>query len=78
MQDTRIPRAIFFGWLYQPLPMIRAKEEIERLTHRDLKGIHLDEDEWYNKATTSRYGGHLVVLVLKATENKWLLNHQYL
>ena len=55
--------------------MIRAKEEIERLTHRDLKGIHLDEDEWYNKATTSRYGGHLVVLVLRTTENN-LYNNQ--
>ena len=48
---------------------IRAKEEMERLIRRDLKDMNLDEDKWYNKATTSRHGGHLVVLVLRTTEN---------
>ena len=58
----------------KPQPQSGPKE-MERLIRRDLKDMNLDEDEWYNKATTSRHGGHLVVLVLRTTENN-LYNNQ--
>ena len=43
MQDTRIPKATFFGWLCQPHPRSGPKRRWKGVIWRDLKNINLDE-----------------------------------
>ena len=54
MQDTRIPKATFFGWLCQPRPRSGPKRRWKDVIRRELKDINLDEGQWYDEATTLR------------------------
>ena len=51
---TRIPKATFFGWLCQPRPRSGPKRRWKGIIQRDLNDISMDENEWYDEATTSR------------------------
>ena len=54
MPSHRMPKQTLFGWLPQPRPRCGPRRRRKDVILSDLKGIEVDEGEWYGEATTSR------------------------
>ena len=54
MPDKRTPKISLFSWLPEPRPKGGPLKRWKDMIRKDLKEMHIPEDTWYAKATTSR------------------------
>ena len=53
MPDKRTPKINLFSWLPEPRPQGGPLKRWKDMIRKDLKEMHIPEDTWYAKATTS-------------------------
>ena len=54
MPAHRIPKMALFGWLPQPRPRCGPKRRWRDVFRKDIRDLNLDEDKWYDAASTHR------------------------
>ena len=54
MPNQRIPKISLFSWLPQPRPPGSPHKRWKDVIRKDLKEMKIVEEEWFEKATTSR------------------------